>query len=98
MGPKLRYPAVCVCVLLMQRFGLRWFTPKVEVPLCGHATLATAAVLFYKIGNCNSKYEKYHISLCIIGWRFKPEAVLSRFMVIARFEHGSAFVVTLLQL
>ena len=27
-------------------FSLRWFTPKVEVPLCGHATLATAAVLF----------------------------------------------------
>ncbi|MCK4339482.1 MAG: PhzF family phenazine biosynthesis protein [Candidatus Cloacimonetes bacterium] len=31
-------------------FSLRWFTPKVEVPLCGHATLATAAVLFYDIG------------------------------------------------
>jgi len=28
------------------RFSLRWFTPKVEVRLCGHATLATAAVLF----------------------------------------------------
>ncbi len=27
-------------------FELRWFTPTVEVPLCGHATLATAAVLF----------------------------------------------------
>jgi PhzF family phenazine biosynthesis protein len=25
---------------------LRWFTPKVEVDLCGHATLATADVLF----------------------------------------------------
>lgn len=25
---------------------LRWFTPTVEVPLCGHATLATAKVLF----------------------------------------------------
>jgi predicted PhzF superfamily epimerase YddE/YHI9 len=25
---------------------LRWFTPTVEVPLCGHATLATAHVLF----------------------------------------------------
>ena len=24
---------------------LRWFTPKVEVELCGHATLATAFVL-----------------------------------------------------
>ena len=27
-------------------FGLRWFTPKSEVDLCGHATLATAWVLF----------------------------------------------------
>jgi PhzF family phenazine biosynthesis protein len=24
---------------------LRWFTPAVELPLCGHATLATAHVL-----------------------------------------------------
>lgn len=31
-------------------FSLRWFTPKTEVPLCGHATLATAAVLFYDVG------------------------------------------------
>nr|XP_033798159.1 phenazine biosynthesis-like domain-containing protein [Geotrypetes seraphini] len=28
------------------RFGLRWFTPANEVNLCGHATLASAAVLF----------------------------------------------------
>jgi PhzF family phenazine biosynthesis protein len=27
-------------------FHIRWFTPKVEVDLCGHATLATAHVLF----------------------------------------------------
>jgi len=27
-------------------FGLRWFTPAVEVDLCGHATLASAHVLF----------------------------------------------------
>ncbi len=33
------------------RFSLRWFTPEVEVPLCGHATLATAAVLFAELGN-----------------------------------------------
>ncbi|MER6842129.1 PhzF family phenazine biosynthesis protein [Streptomyces platensis] len=26
-------------------YGLRWFTPTVEVDLCGHATLATAHVL-----------------------------------------------------
>src|SRR4026207_1978558 len=28
------------------RFGLRWFTPTIEVDLCGHATLGTAHVIF----------------------------------------------------
>ena len=28
-------------------FHIRWFTPTVEVDLCGHATLATAYVLFH---------------------------------------------------
>ena len=27
-------------------FGLRWFTPEAEVDLCGHATLASAHVLW----------------------------------------------------
>jgi PhzF family phenazine biosynthesis protein len=30
-------------------FRLRWFTPQVEVNLCGHATLASSAVLFYEL-------------------------------------------------
>jgi len=29
---------------------LRWFTPAKEVDLCGHATLATAWVLFHELG------------------------------------------------
>jgi PhzF family phenazine biosynthesis protein len=32
------------------RFGLRWFTPAVEVPLCGHATLASSHVLIDELG------------------------------------------------
>ncbi len=31
-------------------FRLRWFTPTREVDLCGHATLATAFVLFHIVG------------------------------------------------
>lgn len=31
-------------------FRLRWFTPAIEVGLCGHATLATAHVLFEHLG------------------------------------------------
>ena len=36
-------------------YEIRWFTPTVEVDLCGHATLATAAVLFDRLsyrGDC----------------------------------------------
>lgn len=32
------------------RYHLRWFTPAVEVDLCGHATLATAHALFHELG------------------------------------------------
>lgn len=31
-------------------FELRWFTPNTEVELCGHATLATAHVLWEELG------------------------------------------------
>lgn len=31
-------------------FGLRWFTPVKEVRLCGHATLATAHILYERLG------------------------------------------------
>lgn len=31
-------------------YRIRWFTPRQEVPLCGHATLATAFVLFEYVG------------------------------------------------
>lgn len=30
------------------KYHIRWFTPEVEVALCGHATLASAKVLFAK--------------------------------------------------
>ncbi len=32
------------------RYDLRWFTPACEVDLCGHATLASASVLFKNLG------------------------------------------------
>lgn len=36
---------------------LRWFTPKHEVDLCGHATLATAHVLYARLGHCAPRLE-----------------------------------------
>ncbi len=33
-----------------EKVALRWFTPAIEVDLCGHATLASAHVLFSELG------------------------------------------------
>ncbi|AUS05713.1 PhzF family phenazine biosynthesis protein [Pseudotamlana carrageenivorans] len=40
-----------------ETFLLRWFTPKNEVDLCGHATLATAKILFDKLQMPNKVLE-----------------------------------------
>lgn len=36
--------------LLNNHFHLRWFTPEIEMDLCGHATLASAYVIFEELG------------------------------------------------
>jgi PhzF family phenazine biosynthesis protein len=40
-----------------ERFALRWFTPKLEVDLCGHATLASAHVLWQQGAATAEKIE-----------------------------------------
>jgi len=42
-------------------FSLRWFTPKVEVSMCGHATLAASAILF----------DEFHVQTDEIIYRTK---------------------------
>src|SRR5687768_10042584 len=39
------------------RLRLRWFTPTVEVDLCGHATLAAGAVLLFEDGGDEVTFE-----------------------------------------
>lgn len=38
------------CVARGDTYEIRWFTPEVEVDLCGHATLAAAYIFFEEIG------------------------------------------------
>ena len=40
-------------------YAIRWFTPAVEVALCGHATLATAHIFFEQLGY-NKKQIRFH--------------------------------------
>lgn len=39
----------------INEFSLRWFTPKYEVDLCGHATIAASEILFNHIGIKNEQ-------------------------------------------
>src|SRR6516165_1799959 len=41
-------------------FNLRWFTPSVEVDLCGHATLASAHVLWESGQLAASEPARFH--------------------------------------
>ena len=48
-----RWKTICPRPLFVadgERMALRWFTPTTEVDLCGHATLASAWVLFHELG------------------------------------------------
>jgi PhzF family phenazine biosynthesis protein len=54
-------------------YHLRWFTPAVEVPLCGHATLASAFVAF----------EMLKVNVSRLVFR-----TLSGDLVLTRGEHG----------
>jgi PhzF family phenazine biosynthesis protein len=39
------------------RYDLRWFTPATEVDLCGHATLASAWLIFEELAPCLSRID-----------------------------------------
>ncbi len=47
-------------------YELRWFTPELEVRLCGHATLASAAVVFDKL-RPGSSWVRFHTKSGILG-------------------------------
>ncbi len=50
------------------QFHIRWFTPEIEMDLCGHATLASAYVMFEELGwdkriiKFNSQSGPLHVS------------------------------------
>jgi PhzF family phenazine biosynthesis protein len=56
-------------------FGLRWFTPVVEVDLCGHATLASAHIL-WETGILDSKEQaRFHTRSGLLTAERKGEEI-----------------------
>lgn len=59
-------------------FNLRWFTPKTEVDLCGHATLASAFVLF-NILNFNEEEINFQTQSGLLKVYKKDELIILNF-------------------
>jgi PhzF family phenazine biosynthesis protein len=57
-------------------YGLRWFTPTTEVPLCGHATLATAHVLWRHAGATDAVLRFHTLSGELTAQREQERIVL----------------------
>jgi PhzF family phenazine biosynthesis protein len=53
---EINYSETAFLIRENDSFRIRWFTPKTEVDLCGHATLAAAHVL-YEYQYCDSSLE-----------------------------------------
>lgn len=53
-------------------FHIRWFTPSIEVPLCGHATLACAWVIFNKL-NWPAEHIRFHSKSGPLGVHKAPD-------------------------
>jgi len=77
--------------LLPQERGwrLRWFTPKTEVDLCGHATLASARVLFELHPKMRGEALEFHTRSGLLLARWKAGRVELDFpaMVYQRFSY-----------
>ncbi len=64
----------------LDTYGIRYFSPKMEIPLCGHATLASSKVIFEK----NSSLTKIHfitIQNLDLKIQCKDEKILMEFPV-----------------
>lgn len=57
-------------------FHIRWFTPKAEVKLCGHATLASAHILFNHLGFAENEISFDSLSGTLKVIREKDQIIL----------------------
>ncbi|KDO30777.1 hypothetical protein SPRG_04678 [Saprolegnia parasitica CBS 223.65] len=78
-------------------YRLRWFTPGVEIDLCGHATLATAHVL-YEDGHCaKTDPIRFHTRSGVLTTRYTTledtttPAITMDFPESAKTEHDAAW-------
>jgi len=65
-------------------FSIRYFSPKMEIPLCGHATLAAAKVIFEKYQS--SKVDFINVQNLVLPVHQSGEKIVMQFPVYETFS------------
>jgi len=75
-------------------YHLRWFTPATEVELCGHATLASAWILFTEGFEPYEKVIHFHTLSGLLTARWQDGAVVLNFPAFTHVleEHNDALI------
>ena len=78
-------------------FSIRWFTPTVEVPLCGHATLASAHALWEDGGVSAEEPITFHAQEGVLKAKREADWICLDFpaMPVETWEPPAAFVESL---
>lgn len=69
---------------------LRWFTPTVEVDLCGHATLASAHALLNEIGASSSEPLRFQSRSGLLTAEPTPEGAITLDFPVDNLDHRDA--------
>lgn len=71
LAQEINYSETAFVQIQDHGYGLRWFTPVREVELCGHATLATAHVLWTEMDETAVELNFHTKSGILVARRFK---------------------------
>ena len=72
---EMNLPETAFLVRRGDGFDLRWFTPSVEVDLCGHATLASAHVLWEEQYLRPNEIARFHTRSGVLTASKEPELI-----------------------
>jgi PhzF family phenazine biosynthesis protein len=75
LASELNLPATAFVRPLERGYALRWFTHTVEIPLCGHATLASAHVMWVENIVARSAPIHFHTKSGILTCNFVDEII-----------------------
>ncbi|MGB2691732.1 MAG: PhzF family phenazine biosynthesis protein [Thermodesulfobacteriota bacterium] len=79
VASEMNLPETAFLYSIGDSYNLRWFTPSVEVDLCGHATLASAHILWEEAYLESSQIAEFHTRSGLLTASMKAKTIKLNF-------------------